>query len=224
MLNPGARVAMISRAFTSVRCVHVGVKETDRDALKPFRHEVPRQLLNSGLVERHQLAAGRRRALVHHEAVIAGNQGRGQYDIEVVLLEAVLGAHLDNVAKPERRQECGLRALPLDQCVRGQRGSMNDEIDVGHLDVSIPHHALHAIQDGLLGRRIGGQYFDGVKLTTHLHGHIGKRAPDVDPEPHLHSLMAHGAPTRKLRTSESTPVTRSPRSDPTATMVKPMSM
>ena len=65
-------------------------------------------------------------ALAQGEAGVAGDQRLGQDEVEVVLLEAAFGPHLDHVAEALGRDEGGAGAAPLDQGVGGERGAVDD--------------------------------------------------------------------------------------------------
>ena len=71
------------------------------------------------------------------EAVLARDQRRRQLQVQVILLEAVFGPHLDHVAKTFGRDQRGLRAAALDQGVGRQRRAVDDDADLGRRNTGI---------------------------------------------------------------------------------------
>ena len=107
------------------------VQKPDRHGLDLLRGERIDRARNAVVVKRHQHGALRIDALAHRQAQPARHQRRRQIDIEVVLLEAVLVADLDHVAKTFGGEQRGLGALPLDQRIGGERGAVDDQAHVG---------------------------------------------------------------------------------------------
>ena len=81
------------------------------------------------LVERQQHVALAHRCARAREAQAARHQRRRLLDEDVVLLEAVLVADLERVAKAFGGDQRRPRALALDQRVGGERRAVDDEVD-----------------------------------------------------------------------------------------------
>ncbi len=186
MLIWGAIDSTISRAPLVLR-IHVGMHEADGHALETAPHQHVGKGPDSRLVERHQLPARSGDPARGHEAMVTRDERRRQHDVEVVLLESIFRAHLDDIAKAERCEEGGLGALALDQRVRGQRRSVDDEIDVGDLNTGVADDSLNAIENRLLRGGVGGEHLHRVQSPPHFHGHVRKGAADIDPESYLPS-------------------------------------
>ena len=84
-------------------------------------------------------------------AVPALDEGRGQDQIQVVLLEAALGAHLDRVAEPGGGDERRVGSRAGDDGVGGDRSSVDEGVEVGQV-----------------GARLGDHLGDAVHLTRYL--------------------------------------------------------
>ncbi len=112
-----------------MRTVHVGVQETDGDALVAGVSKRVRQRFDLGAVEGDENVAPRAHALADDVATVAGDERLGQRQVQVVLLEAALRPHLDDVAKALRRDQSRLGAAPFNQRVGRQRRAVDDLAD-----------------------------------------------------------------------------------------------
>ena len=166
-----------------MRAVGIGMDEADGDALVAAGAELLDQRRDLGRVGRDQHLALGVDALVEREPVGAFDQRRRQGDVEIILLEAVFGPHLDDIAKPLRGDQRGPRAAPLDQRVGGERGAVDHQVDVGQRDAGHLGDAANAFDDGALGRSVIGQDLGRGDSAVDIERHVGKRAADIGPDP-----------------------------------------
>ena len=156
----------------------------------------PRDL---GILQRLQNRPVRRHPLGGHMTMLARHQGLRQDQVQVVLLEPVLRAHLDYVAKAFRRDEGGLRPPPLDQRIGDQRGAVNDLPDFGKGNTRPLRGQPDSLQDRRLRRGVIGQDLARRQPARMLQSHIRERAPDIHTNPNtthqrlLHSCVAANA-------------------------------
>src|SRR4029077_6552879 len=108
-----------------------------------------------------------------------------QVDVYIVLLEAILVADLENVAKAFGGQQRHLGALALDQCICGKRGAVDDEVNLSRLDARSRDHAAYSIKPAGLGRAGRRERLCRETAFAHFERTIRERAADVDPEPDL---------------------------------------
>ena len=172
----------VARPFL-VGGVHVAVQKADGDAAHGFRAQAGDQGFNVGLGQGNKHLAARVEALAHRQAQASRHQRRGQVDVEVVLLVAVLVAHLDDVAEALGGNQRRRRALLFDQQIGGQRGAVDDRGDGLRLYAGALKHLAHAPQHAAFGRFGGGQRFGGVEGAAAFQRHVGERAADVDADP-----------------------------------------
>ena len=88
-------------------------------------------------------------ALFHRVSHVARQQGFRQIQIQVVLLKAGFGAHLDNIAKARSRDQRRFRPAALDQRIGGKRCPMDDLIDIGGSNTCTGADLMQAIDDGV---------------------------------------------------------------------------
>jgi hypothetical protein len=110
--------------------VRVGMHQTDRDGLIPAIGDPACQCLRLAFVQRQQHSAICGNALRQGEPMLPRDQGRWQFEVQVILLETVFRPHLDHVAKAFGRDKRRLRAAPLDQGVGHKRRAVDDLCDV----------------------------------------------------------------------------------------------
>ena len=132
--------------------------EADRHGTEAAGGDPSGNLLQGGFVERLQLLSLGADPAFDREAVLAWDERRRQLQVEIILLEAVLRAHLDHVAEPLGRDQRGLGAAALDQRVGGKRRSVDHHADIGQTDTGIARHDLDAVEYALLGRRVDRQH------------------------------------------------------------------
>ena len=82
---------------------------------------------NGALVQLHQHLAVGGEALADFEAQRARHQRHRAVDHQVVMVEALLVALLDDVAEAFGGDEGGPRALALDQRIGGERGAVDED-------------------------------------------------------------------------------------------------
>ena len=155
------------------------MQEADRDRLETFVRKAVRRRRQRGLVERLEFLAARADAAAHGKAMLARNQRRGQTDAEIVLVEAVLGAHLDDVSKTLRRHEGDARAAPFDQRVGGQRRAVDDAIEVGGTHAGLSATVARPSRIACSGARMGRQRLGRVQPTGDVEHDVGESAADI---------------------------------------------
>ncbi len=131
--NGEARKALQDRVADGdlVCAIGIGMNEADRDTFIAACRDLLDDGCNRSIVQIKQNLARRIDTLTHDEAVSARDESlRRQGNIEIILLETVLGAHLEHVAKTFRRHEGGPGAAPLDQRVGGKRRAMDEDADL----------------------------------------------------------------------------------------------
>ena len=180
MRTPGsARGQDLGRA-PLVRRIGVAVQEADGDALDALRLQGVGKRRHRGLVERQPHAALGVDALGHGEAERARHQRLGLLDEDVVLLEAVLLRHLDRIAEALGGDQCGLRALALDDGVGGEGRAVHDQADLAGLDLGKLQRAQHAVEHAVLGRGLGGQHLGRKARLGRLQHDVGEGPADID--------------------------------------------
>ena len=166
--------------------IGIGMQETHRHraiSAGPHRLDQPRDL---GLVQPQQHLAPRRHPLARAEPVLARHQRHRQHEVQVVLLEPVFAAHLDDIPKALGGDQGGMRAAPLDQCI-GHKGRAVDHLS----DLVRGHPGPRAglqrgAQDRGLGHGVVGQYLGRGQPAGVLQRDIGEGAADIDPDPRSH--------------------------------------
>ncbi len=165
-------------AFVGV--VRVGMKETHGDRGVVSCRNIPHQRLDRIRIERAQDVALRRHAFRQREAVLARHQGLGQAQVQVVLLETVLGPHLDHVAEALGRDESHARAGSLDQRVGDESGAVDDLSQVGKRHASRVRREADAFQDRIFGPGIVGQDLRRRAPARMIENDVREGAADVD--------------------------------------------
>jgi hypothetical protein len=170
-----------------VHRIAVAVQEADGDGLVAAGRDRGDDGLGFGLVERHERLATGVEPLRDRESVLAFDQGRGQDDVDVVLLEPTLRARLDHVAKAGGGDESGPGAASLDECVGGEGGAVDDLLDLGEIHAGFGCHLTDAVEDSSLRRVVGGEHLGGVQARVGaLDDDVGERSPDVGTDARVH--------------------------------------
>ncbi len=177
--------------------VHVGMDEADRHRAKAPGRDPVGQGLQRGLVQGRQLLPLRADPARDGEAVLARDQGRRQPQVQVVLVEAAFGPHLDHVAEALGRDEGRARAAPLDQRIGGQRGAVDDDVQIAVAQRRLGQHYVDAVQDRLFRRGVGGQHLGRVHPAVCFQRDVGEGAADIGaqsgPRSHVLSFAASAA-------------------------------
>ena len=168
---------------TLVLGIGEAVQQPDRHGLDLLRGERIDRAGNDVVVERQQHGALRIDALAHRHAQPPRHQRRRQVDIEVVLLETVLVADLDHVAKTFGGEQRGLGALPLDQRIGGKRSAVDDQAHVGRRNAGFGDDRTHDRQHAVFRRSRRGQTLCRIALVADFERDIGEGAADIDTEP-----------------------------------------
>ena len=134
--------------------VAVGVEEADRERLDSVRDEVAPPRGAPGQVERHDHAPVAVQPLVDLAAEGTRDQRLREAQEQIVDVVALLGAHLEDVPEPARRQEPERAAGPLDDGVGDERGAVDEGAEVGEAEAgrrSSSSSPSSAPADGSLG-------------------------------------------------------------------------
>ena len=163
--DAGQRAAQELARALLVRGMGIGVQEADGDRFDAARLRASRRLrATARLVERR--AARRRRPSsrsAHVKRSGRGTSGGGRSMYDVVLLEALLVAHLEHVAKALGGEQRGARALALDQRVGGERRAVDEDADVARRERRRPRAPARAVEHAVLGRARRGQHLGGER-------------------------------------------------------------
>ena len=178
-----------------MRGIGVAVDEADRDGFIALGLQALRQPLQRGLVERFDFAPFGVDAPRHGKAILTRDQRRGQFDVEIILLEAALGPHFDDVAKTLGRDQRRARAAPLDQRIGGQRRAMNDKIDLVRAHPRLGADNRDAVENGLFRRGVVGQHFRRIKPAAHVQHDVGEGAADIRAEADFAGNVGHASPS-----------------------------
>ena len=173
--------------------VGVAVDEGDGNGFDAVLVEDGEGGVDGGFVERDEDASAVVDPLLHGEAKVARDEGRGAVDPDVVLLEPVLVRHFEGVAVAFGDDQGGFGALPLDDGVGGQGGAVDDEADGRGGDGRHLQDLADGVEDPVLGGGVGGEHLGGDKAAAGLEGHVGEGAADVDGEAGAVSHLLPGA-------------------------------
>ena len=160
--------------------VEVGMQEAHGDGF--VAREAGCEVLDLGQCEGDKDIAARIDAFAQGQAIVAGDQRIGQGEVEVVLFEARFGAHLDHVAEAFGRDEGGAGAAPFDQRIGGERGAVDDAGERGGCEAGAGTDLVHAVEDGVFGRGVGGQDLDREEARRGFEHDVGEGAADIDAE------------------------------------------
>src|SRR6516162_8471686 len=167
------------------------VQKADRNRFDLLCGEALGKWHQRRLVERDEYPAARVDALADRKAQPSRHQRRRQIDIYVVLLETVLVADFDRVAKALGRQQRGLGAFALDDRVGCQSCAVNDDRQIGWAETRLTQYPPHHLEDGALGGLRCRQYLGAQPPSGRFESHIRKRAADIDTQPRLTALSPH---------------------------------
>ncbi len=165
-----------------VRRVAEGVEEADGDALDALAPEDGDQVEDGVFVEREEDRPLVVEALGDGQAEVTRDEGLGEGDVEVVLVVAALIAHREDVAETLGRDECGYRAFPLNDRVCGERGAVNEDLDIGRGEAGLGEDGGDAVEDALLGMGRGGEDLGGDAAGAGLEREVGEGSADIDRE------------------------------------------
>ena len=168
-----------------VRGVGVGVDEPDRHGLDPRLPPLGRHFAHRPGVEWNEDPAPGRHALVDLPPERARHERVRLVHEDVVLLEPLLESHLQDVAKPPGGQECGPRALALDEGVGRKRGAVDQDGDVPGRGRALLQDEVKGLEDARLRCARRGQHLGGVPSRGRVEDDVGKGASDIGREPAL---------------------------------------
>ena len=140
---------------TLVGGVLVGVQVADGHGLDPAGDQAVRLAAHLVLVEGHDGLAVTAHALVDLAAPGPGHQGIGELKEQVVLVVALLVAHLQHVPEAPGGQQGQGRPAAFDDGVGHQGGAVHQVGDVGQREVALGEQGLQAL-DGADGGIVGG--------------------------------------------------------------------
>ena len=178
----GSSSARMARTPAFVVRVDEGVQEADGDAFHRLGFQRGDQGADGGFVQGPQDGAGIVQTLRHRQAQMPRHQRLRQHDVEVILVVAALIAHGDDVAEPLGGDQGRARALALDHRVGGQRGAVDDQVDLVRLHAGRLQDGAHALHHALLRRMRGGQDLERRAPAGMLQREVGKGAANIDGE------------------------------------------
>ena len=174
-----------------VFAVLIAVDQPHGDALVALADDLAGQSLDLVDRHRHQNLALGVDPLGDDETVGARHQGLGKDDVQVVLLEPVLGPHLDDVAEPLGGDQRRPGAAPLDHRIGRQRRAVDDLGNVAHADPGQFDHLRNTVQHRLLRRLRRRQDLVGIDVLAEFQHNVGKRSPDIRPNAGNLRLLIH---------------------------------
>ena len=80
-----------------------------------------------------------------------------EHEVQVVLLEAALGAHLDGVTEAGGGHQRRPGASATDQCVGGQRRAVDERLQVGQVGSGVGDDLVDAVENALFGGVVRGE-------------------------------------------------------------------
>ena len=169
-----------------VVAVAVAVHEPGGDGLVAAVVQFGHDGAGARLIERHEHVAVGVDAFGDHEAVLALDQRRRQHDVEVVLLEATLGAGLDHVAEPGGGDQRGPRAAPFDESVCGECCPVDDLGDLREVHAVAGRQRGDPGEDALLGPARRQDLGGGERAVVTLEHDIGEGPPDIGADAKRH--------------------------------------
>ena len=130
-----------------MRCVHIGMKKTDRERFDAFTLQSSRAFRQYIFVEGEQYLTVGGDTFRDAQSPVTRHQGRGALHIEVVLLKPMFISDLDGIAETVGRNEARLRAFSFDECVRCESRAVNNKFDVARRCVRFRQDAACALKD-----------------------------------------------------------------------------
>ena len=168
--------------------VHVGVDEPDGDGLVGLVLGAVSQVVDECaglcLVERSQHPSVDADAFGQYVAVLPLDQRGGEHEVQVVLLEATLGPHLDGVPEARRGDQGGAGPGARYQGVGGQRRAVDERVQVGQVGSSLGYDRGHPVQDAPLGSVVRGEDLGGEHSGVGFEHDVGEGATDVGSDAH----------------------------------------
>ena len=163
--------------------IDIGVDEADRDRLDALCLDSPRDTTRLCLVERTKIFAFRGKPTGECETKAPGHDGFGALLAQREKMLAPLPADFDDVPKAFGRDDSNRRIAPLDQCVGGGRGAVDQDADVGRLDSRRIERVEHADRPVLRGRQnLGRGRFSRLVVRREQ---VGEGSSDINADmPH----------------------------------------
>ena len=168
-----------------MRGVGVAVQEHHGYSGAALRHQARTLGPHRRLVQRLQHAAVIGQPLGDLQPAAARHQRFREFQEQVVDVVALLDAELQHVAEAARRQQPQLRAMPLDQRVRHQRGAVQQFPHLGHADARRRAHRADAFQRAIrrvLRRCQAFVQANGAGRSIQQH-EVGEGATDIEAKP-----------------------------------------
>ena len=195
--------------------VGIGVQQADRDRLDPVGDQRIDGRRSLRLVQRRDDLARVGHAPDHAQTAVAGGEGLGELQEQVMNVVALLGPHLEDVAEPLGRQQAQPAAAPLDDGVGDQRRAVDDLVKIRERQALPPQQVGHARQRtlGRVARR--GQALVQMDASAPFvqQNEICKRSPDIEAQTKSvcachRRLHPHRHPSRTVRQPNSSLNTR----------------
>ena len=157
----------------------IGVKKTDGDGADVFSSNCFGNCCERREIKRNQDIAIDGHALLHRKAQVAGHQGRGAVDVEIIVIEALLVALLDHIAEPFRGDEGGGGTFAFDQRIGGKRCAMDEDAHVFGLDACFGQQGSGTVQHRHFRRMGGGEHLAAPALPALFEHDVGEGAANV---------------------------------------------
>ena len=161
--------------------VRVRVEQADRDGFDPFCAKVVENPGHPAQVERMPLCPVLRQAPGDLAPEVSGDEGRRLLVVEIEVVRPVPARDFEGVPKAFGRDQAGLDALPLGQCVDHERRAVREERDVGNGGAALRHH-VHDTPLEVRRRRLRFRRHDLLATCLWIGGEVdevGEGAPDV---------------------------------------------
>jgi hypothetical protein len=122
-------------------------------------------------VERPQRFAACKRALLDLENVLPRDERTGATLVEIARLGAVAAADRIDVFCAARDEQRGARALAFDQRIDGDRGAMDETIDLGEVCATLMYAVENALGQILRSRQaLAVEHLPGSDIDPHQIG------------------------------------------------------
>ena len=172
-----------------MRIIGIGMHEPDGDRfITTGDHQIdePRHVC---LFQWQQDIALRAHPFMGGEPMLTRDKRRGQFEVEIILLEPVFRAHFDHITKAFGGDKGGLGPAPFDQRIGDQRGAMDHLSDPLGRDLGRRAGLSNAVENGLFGIGVIGQHLGRGEPAGMVEGHIGEGAADIDADANV--LLGH---------------------------------
>ena len=113
-------------------------------------------------MEVHQHRAIGCDAFTNRQAPRSWHQFGGALQIDVVGIKAFFVAHGQDIPKTLGSDKCGASALALDQCIGGQCGAVDEDLNGAAIKTGLLQQSVQSFHHGQFGLAWGGHHFAAV--------------------------------------------------------------